>query len=176
MTVSLLLGCLKVFLCRICDVSLGSFRTVLIVKGKTVIASIVGFFEVFIWFLIVKDALNTEGPVALIAASYALGYACGTFVGGTLAKRLINNHVTVHVVTSHRDEELCKLLRNAGYGLTVMDVNGSPYGDEKNLILADFELPRLSEFEALVKATDPDSFILIQETKSYVGGYRRPGK
>lgn len=35
--------CLKIFLVRILDVSLGTFRTILTVKGKTLYASLVGF-------------------------------------------------------------------------------------------------------------------------------------
>ena len=176
MTTSLVLSCLKVFFCRICDVTFGSMRTVLVVKGKTYIAALIGFFEVFIWFVVVKDALSSEGPLLPVAASYAAGYACGTYIGGTVAKMLIGGHVTLHVVTSERNARLCEMLRDEGFGITVMDVNGSPYGEEKNLILADFDAKRLREFESLVENVDPDAFILVQETKSHIGGYARPGK
>ena len=176
MTLTLLSSCLKVFLCRICDVTLGSMRTVLVVRGKTIIASLIGFFEVFIWFIIVKDALNTQGPVIPIAVSYALGYACGTYIGGTLAKLLTAGHVTMHVVTSDVNNELCDNLRQSGFGITVLNVNDSPYGDEKNLILADLSGKRLQEFEKIVKDADPGAFILVQETKQHIGGYARPGK
>ena len=49
----LLILCLKVFLVRILDVSLGTMRTIVMVKGKTLIASLIGFVELLIWFLIV---------------------------------------------------------------------------------------------------------------------------
>ena len=39
---------------------MGTIRTINVVKGKTLIGAVIGFFEVLIWFLIVKDALNTE--------------------------------------------------------------------------------------------------------------------
>lgn len=175
---SLFLSCLKVFLCRICDVTMGSMRTVLVVKEKTLLAAIAGFFEVFIWYIVVRDALNSDGPVLAIAASYAAGYATGTYVGGNLAKKLFGGHVTIHVVTSCRNNDLCTCLRDSGYGITVLDVNGSEFGEEKNLILADIEKGRLKDFEDLVKEQDPGAFILVQETKSHLGGYgyKRPGK
>ena len=174
----LILSCLKVFLCRICDVTFGSMRTVLVVKEKTLLASLVGFFEVFIWFVIVRDAINFDGPVLPIAIAYALGYAAGTYIGGTLAKRIIGGHVTLHVVTSRRNYDLCTALRDAGYGITVMNVNGSEFSDEKNLILADIDKRQLADFEKLVQDMDPGAFFLVQETKSYLNGYRykRPGK
>lgn len=153
-------------------------RTVLVVKEKTILAALAGFFEVFIWYIVVRDALNTDGPVIAIAASYAAGYATGTFVGGNLAKKLFGGHVTVNVVTSKRDEELCNVMRASGYGITVLNVNGSEYGEEKHLILADIEKSRLKDFEKLIKDKDPGSFILVQDTKSFLGGYgyKNPGK
>ena len=66
MTSSVLLGCLKIFCCRICDVSLGAMRTILMVKERSVFAMIIGFFEVMLWYLVVRDAINFDGPVLLV--------------------------------------------------------------------------------------------------------------
>ena len=54
----LLLLCLKIFFVRILDVSMGTLRTVITVKGKTLYASLVGFVEVFIWLLQVVAAAH----------------------------------------------------------------------------------------------------------------------
>jgi len=176
MLATLFLGCIKIFLCRICDVSLGTMRTILMVKERTAFAMAIGFFEVLIWYLVVRDAISFDGPVLPIAVSYAAGYATGTFVGSTISKRVFGGHVTVHVVTSHRGAELPSALRRAGFGITVLDVNSSEFGEEKNMILADFSKAELARFEALVEELDSKAFILVQETKSYLGGYRRLGK
>ena len=176
MYTALLLGCLKVFCCRVLDVTLGSLRTVLVVREKNKTAALIGFCEILIWYLIVRDALTFDGPVLPIALSYAAGYATGTFVGGTLAKRLIGGHVTVHTVTGERNEEIPAALRKAGYGITVLNVEGSEYGEPKYLILADLDKSALAEYEKLVKSMDPKAFLLVQETKQTLGGYRRPGK
>ncbi|NCB05930.1 MAG: DUF2179 domain-containing protein, partial [Clostridia bacterium] len=42
---SLLLLCLKVFCCRIMDVSLGTLRTIQVVKGRRLYAAGLGFLE-----------------------------------------------------------------------------------------------------------------------------------
>ena len=44
--------CIKVFFGRIFDVSLGTIRTIMTVKGKKIYATTIGFFEVFILSLI----------------------------------------------------------------------------------------------------------------------------
>ena len=48
MNLALFLLCVKIFFVRIIDVSLGTFRTIITVKGKAIYASIIGFIEVFV--------------------------------------------------------------------------------------------------------------------------------
>lgn len=69
---NILILCLKIFFVRIIDVSLGTVRTIITVKGRRVVASMVGFVEVFVWFLIVREALNTDEVSIWIAVSYSL--------------------------------------------------------------------------------------------------------
>ena len=38
--------CIKIFLVRIIDVTLGTLRTIITVKDKVFLASVIGFFEV----------------------------------------------------------------------------------------------------------------------------------
>ena len=94
----LIILCIKIFLARILDVSLGTFVTILTVKGQRVSAAILGFIDVLIWFLVVKEALNTNINSIWIAISYAGGYATGTFIGTTLSINLINGKILVQVV------------------------------------------------------------------------------
>ena len=102
----LLLLCVKIFFVRIFDVSLGTVRMIVTVKGKTWLASLIGFIEVLIWFLVVKEALNTDSTSIFVALSYAGGYATGTLVGGFLSKRFISGNLGVQVVLSNRDDEI----------------------------------------------------------------------
>ena len=82
--------CIMIFFVRIIDTSLATIRTVMVVKDKTTLAFIIAFFEVFVWFLIVREALNTDaGNVLAIAISYSAGYATGVFVGMKITDRLL---------------------------------------------------------------------------------------
>ena len=73
--------CLKIFFARITDVTLGTIKTIFSVRGKTLIAGAISFIEVFIWFVIVKEALNTDIKSIWIVISYAGGYSMGTILG-----------------------------------------------------------------------------------------------
>ena len=50
--------CMKIFFARLIDVSLGTFRTINTVKGRDLVASLIGLVEITVWFLIVKEAFK----------------------------------------------------------------------------------------------------------------------
>ena len=118
----LLQVCITIFLARIVDVSLGTFVTVLTVKNKRMIATIIGFFDVIIWFLVVKEALNTNIKSLWIALSYAGGYAVGTFVGTTLSNKLIKGKVSVQVIMD--DNSNINQITNSGYAFSKVECTG----------------------------------------------------
>lgn len=70
---ALALLCVKIFFCRILDVSLSTVRTILSVRGKTLQATAIGFFETLVWFLIVREALASDAGGLALAVSYAGG-------------------------------------------------------------------------------------------------------
>lgn len=176
MVKSLVLSCLIIFFGRIIDVSFGTMRMVLTVKEKSLPAALCGFCEVFLWFVVVRDALNSDAPVLVLALSYALGYACGTLVGSRLSKLLISGSITLEIITSDRSDTLPNAMRDAGYALTVVDVNESEFGEAKYLIIANVNKKRVPVFQEKVRELDPGAFIILHETKGSVGGYMRPGK
>ena len=171
MTTALLLSCIKIFCCRILDVTCGTIRTILTVKENGKAAALVGFCEVFVWYVIVKDAMTSDGPVIAIAVAYAAGYATGTYVGGQIARRVISGNVTVQVVTSRRDDAMLSAIRDAGFAITVLNANESEFAEGKYLIIATVDKKQLKVFEDLVKEKDEKAFIMVSDTKSYVGGY-----
>lgn len=168
---NMIVSCLIIFFGRIVDVSFGTVKTVLTVKEKTIPAAIFGFCEVFLWFIVVRDALNSDMPSIVLALAYACGYACGTLIGGWLSKNLIPGRMTVEVITSDRSDKIPVAMREAGYALTVINVNESEFGAPKYYILADVDRKRVPIFEKRVRELDPGAFIMLRETKGRVGGY-----
>ncbi len=165
----LLLLCIKIFFVRILDVSMGTLRTVITVKGKALYASLVGFFEVFIWFLIVKEALNTDETSIWIAVAYSLGFATGTYIGGILSKKLITGNLSVQVITSK--EEMIDKLRQEGFGVTVIDVKGKDLETSKCMLLIQINKKNITHLEKTIKAIDSSAFIIVSETKYVENGF-----
>ena len=164
--------CIRIFLVRIMDVSLGTIRTVMTVRGKNVIAALIGFVEVTIWFLVVKDALNSASNSLWIAVSYAGGFATGTFIGGFISKTFIRSKLGVQIVIHQENKKLIDILRENGYALSVVSAQGLE-GKNKLMLFLEIDSDHLALLEELVKQSDEKAFIVVNETKYVQNGYFR---
>ena len=73
--------CLLIFGLRVCDVTLGTVRTVAIVKGYLSAAVVLGFFEVLIWILAVSQVIVRINESIFLGIAFAGGFAAGNAVG-----------------------------------------------------------------------------------------------
>ena len=165
----ILLLCIKIFLVRILDVSLGTFRTIITVKGKSLYASIIGFIEVFVWFIIVREALNTDVDSLWVAFSYSLGFATGTYLGSIISKKFIKTTFSVEVITSKQN--MSDILREKGYAVTELSVEGKDEKTDKYMLLLEIGNNSLNSLKDSIKQIDKNAFIIVTETKLVQNGY-----
>ena len=168
---ALIIFCIQIFLCRIADVSLGTIRTVLTVKGMSKRAAICGFFEVFIWFIIVREALNSGSGHILTAVFYAGGFATGTLIGGVLSRKLIKGSIEVQIITKTDDDVLEIYLRQAGFGVSVVEVNASEYSDKKKMLFVETENARFKELKKIVMEKSEGAFMTVKDTAYVQNGF-----
>ena len=166
----ILLLCLKIFFARILDVSLGTVRTIITVKGKRLYAALIGLVEVFVWFVVVKDALNVEYNSIFIPISYSLGYATGTFLGGFISEKVISGNLTVQIILSNKNDEIVNMIREKGYAVTVLDVKGQSE-DPKYMLFMEINKNKLTKLKDLIRSLDEKAFIVVNETKLVQNGY-----
>lgn len=162
--------CVIIFFSRILDVSLGTVRTIMTVRGNRKVAALIGFIEVMLWFLIVREALNTDETSIFIAISFAGGYAAGTFIGGLVVKLLVPSNYLVQVITSNRDSSLLQAISDAGFSMTVADVFGRDHLSEKYLLFIYVDGKYLTKLKETVVKYDSSAFISISEGKASLNG------
>lgn len=166
--------CIKIFCARVIDVSLGTFRTINTVKGKDLAAASIGLVEITVWFLIVKEALNTDNNSIWIVISYALGFSVGTYIGGKISKRFIKSNLEVQVILSSKDDNIVNKIREEGYAVTAIEVNGSK--NEKYMLYIQIINQSLEHLKNIIKKLDNKAFIVVNETKYVENGYFNIGK
>lgn len=167
----LLILCIKVFCVRVMDVSLGTMRTIVVVKGQKLVASLIGFFEVLIWFLVVREALNTDLDSIWIAISYAGGFATGTYIGGILSNTFIKGNFGVQVILSDEDNKIVDTLRKEGFAVSVIDVKGQNQDKNKYMLFIEIDKKQFNYLRDLIKKLDDKAFIVVNETRMVQNGY-----
>ena len=162
--------CLKIFLGRLVDVTLATMVTMYIVKNKRITAAIIGFIDVFIWFVIVREALVTESTSILIPLFYSGGYACGTLLGSKISSKTIKSLITVSIVTSE-NEKVTETLINHRIGGTMVKGIGLNNKLESYVIYSQIEGNKLKMLEDSVKKADPKAYIVVTESREALNGY-----
>jgi len=84
-----LIICLSVFIAKVVEISIASVRTIYLVKQKNLISCILAFIEIIIWFFVAREILVDANSNFFIVASYAGGYAAGTYLGGIINKYFV---------------------------------------------------------------------------------------
>lgn len=167
----LFLLCLKIFTVRIIDVSLGTVRTLITVKGKNFLAALVGFIEVFVWFLVVREAINTDSNSIFIVIAYSGGFATGTFIGGILSDKLIKGNLSVQVITSNKDKKMINNIRKEGYAVSIMNIKGIDEENDKYMLFIEINKKSLNHLTNVIKKLDENAFVVVNETKYVQNGY-----
>lgn len=164
-----ILGYLFIFFARIMDVSMSTIRTLMVVQGRKVQAAIIGFFEVIIYVVVLGKVVSELNNIGNILA-YALGFACGNYVGITLEEKIALGNLSAQVITNcDKKEELLTELRNKGFGVTVIQGLGKEgTRDILNITLNRRDLENLRE---ILNSYDDDAFITVSSTKPINGGY-----
>jgi uncharacterized protein YebE (UPF0316 family) len=157
------LGALLVFFLRLTDVSIGSIRIVMLVRGRPLIAGILGFFESLVWVLAAGLVLtNMDSPLRIVA--FAAGFAVGTVLGGTVERWIAMGQSVLRVITPTDTPAVAPALREAGFGVTVLNAEGRD-GDVR---LAFTVVPRRRNAEvlSLIHQHNPAAFVTLEDVST----------
>jgi uncharacterized protein YebE (UPF0316 family) len=167
---SLLVVPLLIVVARIADVSLGSLRIIFLSRGRR-LASLLGFFEVLIWLLAIRQIMqNLNNPVTYIA--YATGFACGNLIGIYLEEKLAIGKVIIRIITPKDVGSLSEQLHARGYGVTCVDGRGAT--GQVSLVYTIIRRKDLHEVQAVIAECCPKAFLSIEEIRSASEGIFPP--
>lgn len=158
--------CLKIFISRILDVSLGVLRTMYVVKGNKILSSLIAFVEIMIWFYAAREALVNFDNSLVVALFYSLGYATGTYLGTYMNEMLISGYYNIQVITSNMSLKDILKIKEHNYGVTV-----SKSIDDKYILNLSINKKRYKECVGLIKKIDHNAFIVVNDARVLFNGY-----
>jgi uncharacterized protein YebE (UPF0316 family) len=148
---------------RVVDVSLGTLRTVAVVRGRVGVAAALGFFEVGIWVIAISKVMTSlDNPFNIVG--YATGYALGNAVGILIEKKLALGKLVMRLFSRDKGRELADALR--GRGLRVTEFDGRGKLGPVMLLYVILDRHDADAAQAMAEKIDEDVFIAIEDSRS----------
>lgn len=160
-----------IFLAKTVEVSISTIRLVYVNKGERVKGAALGSVEVMIWILVVSSVLTNiaEDPFKILA--YAAGFALGNYLGISIESKIAVGLASIQVVVNEEEgDALAAILRDHEFGVTIIDGKGRDES-KKDLLFIQLKRRKIPAAIKLVKETDPNAYISINDVKSIVGGF-----
>jgi uncharacterized protein YebE (UPF0316 family) len=157
-----------IFFARVADVSLGTCRAIIVVRGHRVMAACIGFFESLIWIVAVS-AVISRLDAWYLALAYAAGFATGNYVGIWLEARLAIGSELVRAIVFDATHRLTDTLRERGY--QAVQLTGSAgAGRPVEVILVVERRRRIPELLSAIRREAPGAIYTISDVKSVYEG------
>ena len=156
-----------IFFGRIFDVTLGTLRIIFVSKGEKYKAPIIGFFEVFIWIVIISQILSRANDL-IAYLSYAAGYATGNYVGILIEQRIAYGIVLCRIYTKESGFNLINSLKELGHGATLVHGTGSV--GKVDIVETVIERKDMKTIEKTLTTFDQNIFYVIEDVRTKQNG------
>lgn len=159
-----------ILIVKIMEVTLSTTRIVLITKGEKLKGSIIGFFEVLIWIILVSTVLSdvTSDPIKVVI--YAIGFSIGNYVGTIFEEKLSIGTVRIEVIVKEDNgKHLVDILRKEGFAVTVLEGEGMKF--KRKVFIMHVKRKNTKKVIELIKKYEHNVVITINEIKPIYGGY-----
>lgn len=161
---SVLITGLIVCFARILDVSLGTFRTIVTVQGRMVLAFVLGVLEISIWVSVVSTVIIQINDSPILVVFYALGYASGNVVGILAEQKIALGPIVLRLITT---EELAMKMIDVMKELNLEATTFSGMGTRGPVVEIYTVCRRkdLKQILPMLRSIDPDAFYVTEQVK-----------
>ena len=164
----LIVELLFIFFARIIDVSMGTIRMILVIRGDKVPAAIIGFFEIMVYTVALGLVVGSlDDPVKLIV--FCTGFSLGVLVGSIIEEKLALGYRGLQVIIDRDHCDLVEVLREAGYPVTCWEATGK--SGPKTVLHMVVKRNMIKAVSNHIYEQDPSAFVVLMEPKHFRGGY-----
>ncbi|MES2567253.1 MAG: DUF5698 domain-containing protein [Bacteroidota bacterium] len=153
---------LLIFISRLGDVTMATLRHIFISKGLKKIVPVLGFFEVLIWLVAMRQVFSHLDNIACFIA-WAAGFSAGTYLGMYIEERLAIGTQIIRIITAEDIGPLIDILKKRNQGITIVDGHGA-IGPVK-LIFTIVKRTNKAGVIHLIQMYAPKAFYSIEDVK-----------
>jgi len=151
---------LLIFMARIMDVSINTIRIIYVLGGRRLTATVLGFFESFIWLMAIRQIFeHMDNWVCYVA--YPGGFAMGILVGMIIEERIAYGKVIVRIITRKDVTELIAFITNNQFRYTRVASEG--LDGPENLVFTVLPREKLEELLTKMKTILPTAFYTVEK-------------
>ena len=159
-----------IFALRVTDMTLDTLRVLFVMRGRKLIAWILGFFQALVFVIAITTVLrDLSNPLNIIG--YAAGFATGVVLGMAIEQRLAIGHVNLRVISPSRGTGIAEKLRNEGYAVTEVPARGKD--GMVTMLNCSVLRKETTSIRAMVNEVDPDAFITSEDIRPIRRGFWR---
>jgi uncharacterized protein YebE (UPF0316 family) len=165
---SILISALSIFGLRLVDVSVGTLRMLMVLRGHKVIVWFLGFIQAFVFVTVIRTVwADIDNWLNIVG--YAAGFATGNVLGIWLEGRIALGFIHLRIVSKGKGEELTERLREEGYAVTT--IAGRGRDGTVNMLECSVRRRVEARVEELIQEIDPEAFITAERVRSVKRGY-----
>ena len=156
---------------RIVDVSLGTVRMIMVIRGRQLNAAILGFFEVMVWLTAISAILSHITDWINVVA-YGVGFALGNVIGMFIESKMAVGQQAIRFISREQGDRIIRTLRARGFGVTEVVASGreGPVG-LGFVIVSRKKVPEVME---TISGIDSASVVTIEDVRhSNIVDYHR---
>lgn len=151
---------LLIFMARIMDVSINTIRIIYVLGGRRLTATVLGFFESFIWLMAIRQIFeHMDNWVCYVA--YPGGFAMGILVGMIIEERIAYGKVIVRIITRKDVTELIAFITKNQFRYTRVASEG--LDGPENLVFTVLPRENLEELLTKMKTILPTAFYTVEK-------------
>ncbi len=153
------------------EVSISTMRRVLIYRGERIRGSIIAFIDMVIWLLITGTVLTgfKEDPLRILF--FVMAFGTGTFLGSWLEEKLAFGLSSIEIIvpTSLKSKKLATILRDNGFGVTV--VKGEGRDGKRDLLKLYLKRNQVEKVKQLINLNYKEAIFVVNDSRKIKGAY-----
>ncbi|HZK18359.1 MAG TPA: DUF5698 domain-containing protein [Clostridia bacterium] len=174
----LIIAYLFIFFARVIDMSLDVVRILLLMRGRPLLAAVIGFVEVSIFVVAISEVISggINDPIKVFA--YAGGFATGNYIGSIIEEKMALGYISLQVFPDcSLARKLADLFRSEGFGVT--SIMGEGRSGPRPVMFVTIERKDLANALDILDAINPEAFYSVSDARIIRGGVfppKRKGK
>ena len=153
---------LTIMFLRIIDVSIGTIRVILVIRGQRLKAAVLGFFEVTIWLTAITGIISHITDW-LNVVFYGLGFGLGNVVGIWIENRRAVGQQVVRFISTEEGDRITRNLRRRGYGVTEVVASGREGPVGLGFVISSRK--KVPDLVGIISGVDPRAVVTIEDVR-----------